>query len=141
VDSRNRLIAKTAKTMMKLGWPSWESVVVDNILIRASLYVDDVEGLKWYVVTASHDDGYSNEVRSSSKAFAIIIAISAATILFCGFCVYLLYYYRNSRTLQLLQPKIIPVIVMGAFLLPCYCVSLLGSSTQFSCTIRPYLLI
>jgi hypothetical protein len=141
VSSDNRLIAKATKSMIKLGWPSWESILVHGILIKPTLYVDDVEGLEWYVIDASGEGDYIDEVKAGSDFFAIIIAISVFTILFSGFCVYLLYYHRHSRTLQLLQPKIIPVILMGAFLLPCYCLSLLGSSSRLSCTVRPYLLI
>jgi hypothetical protein len=65
----NDIIATTTRVMIDRGWPLLEYFLLDGILMKAQLYLDDVEGLEWYVVEASRSDEYGEEIQPSSKVF------------------------------------------------------------------------
>ena len=138
IQSENPIIAGATKKLIDSNWPDY-LLIYDGNYLQNVLYNDTVPGIQWYIVVLLPANVQVDHLGPDSSLYGAVIAIASISIAASVIGIIITLVYLKTRLIRLTRPVFTLIILTGALSLSIYCILLLGSNTDISCTVRPWL--
>lgn len=139
-QSENPLIAGATHQLIGANWPTYLGMFQSYYLQTYAFEDNSASGLNWTVVMLVDTAVDVDHLGAESSFYNIVFVISILMMCAAFISLLITIFFWKTRTMQLSQPVITVVCLIGAFLFGIYCLYQLGTNNSTTCISRPFLL-